>query len=216
MTDQEKANISASTGSTTHEIYAEVRAMYNEMAKEVLYFADRMPDSNEAMLAEHPLPSGDGLTPPERRMFIRSLCALFETIANLLKVVVLHTTSPELIGEAERAVLTERSYSLKDNGVAAESKAKLQTIPNIKFAFNIFARSKETGFVLDTSAKEWQALERTFRIRDRLTHPHALGDLTVSNEDLQGAGLALTWFHLQFLEVTTMAAEALKARSRQQ
>jgi hypothetical protein len=131
----------------------------------------------------------------------------------LLKFVVLYTTGPELISEAERAVLTERSYSLNENGMAAESKAKLRTIPNIKFAFKIFARSKEAGFVLDTSAKGWQALGRTFRIRDRLTHPHTLSDLTVSDEDLKDAGLALTWFNAQFLEVTTIAAEALKARS---
>lgn len=214
MTEQEKANSSTSVRPTTRELYAEMRAMYTEMAAEVVYFSHRLPNESEETIIESL--NRESLTAPERRMLIRSMCALFETIANLLKFVVLNTRSAEPISEAERAVLTERSYSLKDNGMAAESKARLRTIPNIKFAFNIFAKSKEAEFALDTSAKEWQALERTFQIRDRLTHPHNLSDLTVSDEDLLDAASALTWFHSQFFEVTKMAADALKARSLRQ
>jgi len=201
MTDRQEINNSTSERPTVHELYEEIRSMYIEMAHEVVYFEQRMTDSNK-----------QDLTPAESRMFIRSICSLFETIANLLKYVVLNTTTSEALNDAEMAILRERNYSLKENGIAEESKAKLGTLPNLRFAFGVFAKSKEVAFTLDTSGKEWQAMRRTFFVRDRLTHPHRLSDLTVSKDDLKDAGLALAWFNRQFLDVTTLAAGALRAR----
>jgi hypothetical protein len=75
-TDQGKTSSSAPVLST-REIYAEIRSMYKEMAEEIVYFTERMPDDNEETFAGRPLPNPEGLIPVERRMFIRSLCALF-------------------------------------------------------------------------------------------------------------------------------------------
>jgi hypothetical protein len=158
-------------------------------------------------------------TPAERRMYIRSVFALIEAIIFVMKQMALSFhpgPDCDTISDADRVFAQEQVYKLTESGDIQVHRNKITLESNIRFAFKLFARAGYISTDLDVSGAEWQALKRAIKLRDRITHPKAISDLTISNEEFNDVFTSFGWltisFVKQFTEIANKALVTEKAR----
>jgi hypothetical protein len=112
---------------------------------------------------------------------------------------------------AELAILLEEKYSLENNGeVRVEEKNFQRFVPNLKFAFKAFAKSHGSSHIFDASKAPLKEFED---LRNRLTHPKKLVDLTVTDSDIEVTQRVWNWFSKEIHDVaTSMRLESLPVR----
>jgi hypothetical protein len=147
-----------------------------------------------------------------RRIGCRSIFASIEALTNHLKQnALLHTTGEEeFFTDAERMALSDREYTVDDQGDVRERNARIRTLPNILFAYRSFARICGQQFIVTKDNSGWQALKRAIKVRDRITHPKTANDYQVSDQDIQDANNAWNWFYENMVAVTQPARDAAK------
>jgi len=140
----------------------------------------------------------------ERRMHIRGIFATIEAVIYVMKQIAL-AAHPDpkclTISEAERAFAMERVFKLMPSGDVEQQAAKIPLETNIKFAFKLLAKAGSASTVLDISGTEWQSLQGAIKVRDRITHPKNISDLTISDTELSDAMIGFNWLmasHLKF------------------
>jgi hypothetical protein len=67
-------------------------------------------------------------------------------------------------------------------------------------------------WTLDVSDAGWQYLKRATKVRDRLTHPKALSDLTVSDEEIRVCSAAPLWMTKQLSDYLRASRERTARR----
>jgi hypothetical protein len=70
----------------------------------------------------------------------------------------------------------------------------LPTAKNVRFVFALFARVRGLSAQADYSGHGWRAFREAVEIRNRITHPKASVDLSVSSSDLKLTEQAYAWF----------------------
>lgn len=90
--------------------------------------------------------------------------------------------------------------------------AKLRTISNIRFAFKLYSKANRSNFQLDTSNPNWQRIKSGILVRDRITHPKSLADLTVSSDEFTASVQAFLWFDDQIIAALEATTSALQLR----
>jgi hypothetical protein len=137
------------------------------------------------------------LSQSERRMLIRGIFASIEALIFVTKqlALVLHPDPKcPTISEAERAFAMDRDFKLTPSGDVEQRAAKISLETNIRFAFKLLAKATEAPTVLDVSGPEWRSLQRAIKVRDRITHPKNISDLTISDEELADVMIGFKWF----------------------
>jgi hypothetical protein len=136
-----------------------------------------------------------------RRIIVRNVFALIEASSYGLKWMA------SVIGQkrniefsmAELTILREEKHQLKENGTARASGDSFQRfIPNLQFAFNCFAKANGSSLRLDVSKAPLKVFEK---LRNRVTHPKHLGDLTITNEELKTASTVHNWYLVELLKL---------------
>jgi hypothetical protein len=137
-----------------------------------------------------------------RRTAIKNLFVIFEATTFGLKRIALHQHEHREVGfsAAEVAILNEEKYVLENDGKAHALEKNFQRFfPNLKFAFKCFAKAYGFPFVLDVSK---DALVKTFEeVRNRITHPKRLSELTVQDHEFQAAIDLWNWFSEQLAKL---------------
>ena len=72
----------------------------------------------------------------------------------------------------------------------------------------LYAKANHAIFALDTSGGEWGDIRNFIQVRDRLTHPKRMSDLSVTDEEIRTAFRAFKWFEEQFIELLMRAVQA--------
>jgi len=155
------------------------------------------------------------LSNPEKRMAIRSIFSLVEGACFGLKTAALKSVIPNVLTEADKLFAMELSYDLNDAGEIKERRAKLRTTSNIRFAFKLYAKAHQCDFVLDVSGSGWECITKGLLIRDRITHPKSLGDLTVNLEEFKSCVQGFVWFDAQLLSALRSSKNSLEAKLKQ-
>jgi len=96
---------------------------------------------------------------------------------------------------AEIAILKEEAYALSRNGDATTQKRHSKTEDLMKFVIKMSAKAYETKFDLNLSNKGWESFLASLEIRNRVTHPRNVEDLTITDSDLTTVRQAETWLH---------------------
>jgi len=146
------------------------------------------------------------LSQPERRMYIRSTFATIEALTYVWKQIALEAhPDPRcpVITEAERAFAHEQEYKLTDKGDVEIRRTKIALEANIRFAFKLLAKSASISSELNVSGSEWQSLRRAIKIRDRITHPKHISDLTISDEECNDVSAAFGWVLISHIKLAT-------------
>jgi hypothetical protein len=93
----------------------------------------------------------------------------------------------------EKSALSETSYSISETGKLRE---QLRFVPmTIMFRFVTRLAEEECGHqIVDFGSVEWQRFLHSLAIRNRITHPKNLKDLTISDADIESVRDSLLWF----------------------
>lgn len=132
-----------------------------------------------------------------RRNAARAMFALIDGVTYGMKRLAYETDQGwglNTFSPAESAALQERAYRLTESGEVKTIPLRPGVVPNIRFAFNAFARVFRSGLALDTYGEDWSRFKRTIQIRHRLTHPKGAPQLSVTVEELAELVQVTGWF----------------------
>ena len=136
-------------------------------------------------------------TPFKRRTFVHTLFAFIEGEIYRRKQVALaiYDAHGVAFSEAEIAMLKEKSYDLDRRGKVTLQQKFLRLENNLKFSFDVFARSFNTKFEIQLeNDNRWESFLKAIEIRNKITHPKNETDLIISDTDLEHIQKAFHWF----------------------
>jgi hypothetical protein len=139
-----------------------------------------------------------------RRTIIRTTFALIEGNTFRMKQLVFTLNKTKLLSNAEIALLNEEAYDLNEKGEAYVQTKYINITRNIKFAFQVFARAFGSNYSLKVDDNGWDCFRKSLKVRDRLTHPKKIGDLDVTEQEVNDILIALQWYKLNFDQVLGM------------
>ena len=129
-----------------------------------------------------------------RRVVVKNVFTFLEGCTFGFKRLALHQSEIYEVefSPAEVAMLKEEKHVLNSKGEAETQERNFQRfIPNLRFALNCFAKSHGFAFDFDISEVPLKELED---LRNRITHPKKLSDLTITDDDIKKAQKVGQWF----------------------
>jgi len=158
--------------------------------------------ARELELIEH-IGDGGNPDPIKIRLMIRSVFAAVESLAAAMmaaalpKIAALAVSSNECSEERHRmffevCALSDMSYQISDRGEISIQPARSQLKNKVLFAINMLAKSNSVT-IAPRKIEGWDAFLNAIRIRNRITHPQAAEDLSVSSTDYETATKGLQW-----------------------
>ena len=130
-------------------------------------------------------------TPIHRRNFIRSVCSNVEGTLNWLMKQL--SDNAAALSSTEKMAFKEQQLKVKDNGEVVISSLHLKTKVKIKMVFK-FLSKYPGGNKIDLQDNNFNKLNASFKVRDRLMHPKNDSDLTVSEEEVQSMIDGYRWY----------------------
>ena len=150
---------------------------------------------------------GDNDTPFRRRSAIRTVFSSIEGLMyvtrDLIKVFPL--------SHAEATVISEVSFEVTERGTISERKKFIPFDRVLKVIAKII-RKHRPEYKLDFNHPGWASLLRLLDVRHRLTHPKEIGDLSVSDQEIEDANRGFYWFLAFALEVGRETVESVKVQ----
>ena len=155
----------------------------------------------DACAVEHYL--NDNNSQFARRTYIRSTFAYMEGTIWILKQLIIQVVSQskavtnplQLLSLAELALLSDISYNLKENGEPYEQPKFLPMQKNLRLTVNVFNRLIHSSIDLQTNSTIWNRFNQIIQVRNRITHPKNVGDIDITDEEIQHAIEVCNWFN---------------------
>lgn len=131
-----------------------------------------------------------------RRNYVRTVFALVEGWVSVLKAFVIEEVSAGrfIVTEAERAMLAEETYDVDDSGKTRSRRPFIPVRNNLRFTFDIFARSHGVIEGPDYQGSGWQEFQKALQARNRVTHPKVTTDLDIADDEVAATDAAWSWF----------------------
>ncbi|WP_146072081.1 hypothetical protein [Bryocella elongata] len=157
------------------------------------------------------VPDPASVTHRARRNLVRCVFSFVEALSFVMKANALRhiRANHDQWDASELLIAEELSAEVTEAGRIVKKKAKVRTMSNVRFAFRLLAAAYGADFTLDVNSNGWQCLQRAIRVRDRVTHPKCLSDLTVTESEYSDAIRAFIWFDRQSLRIMEPIARAL-------
>lgn len=145
---------------------------------------------------------GDNDDASIRRIIIRSAFASIEALTSAIMSTALPAltdtalTDPKAANDPttflEIVALSDMSYSIDDRGSLKIEPLRAPLRNRLLFALAMLAKSNGVN-LKPNQVSGWNDFLKAIKIRDRITHPSDLDDLSVSKEDYQIVITALQW-----------------------
>ena len=130
-----------------------------------------------------------------RRVAYRTVFASIEALVSHLKqsAILFSFHDDEVFSPAEQLAMRDQDFEVDEKGRVVERNAKIRFLPNVCFAFRVFAvaTAKDFQIVKDSG---WDALTRAVKVRDRITHPKSAAAYTISDEEIKWMQDGWRWF----------------------
>ena len=131
-----------------------------------------------------------------RRLYVRSVFAALEAILAQLKA---HIKTVRLfddiaLSRTQLRKLNEFYTHVDQNGKRKRKHHRLPFLENVCFTLKLYAYSSYVFTEIDISTPGWHALERSVKVRNRITHPKTPEGIIVSNAEFKQALIAFRWF----------------------
>ena len=94
----------------------------------------------------------------------------------------------------DRLILEEQSFDVDDKGNSYAKQAFVRLDKNIKFAFRTFAKATDIPFKLDLETAGWRAFQKATEVRNRITHPKSISDLSISDTEIDTVHNGFVWY----------------------
>jgi len=149
-----------------------------------------------------------------RRSTIRTIGAAIEGLTFHLKSIALNqaTSFPELYSDLEIAALKEQTYSINDNGAVQIRAMLIPLKTSIKLIVKIVDKNTKSLHEKSFNNKGWDALIANIEVRNRITHPKKIEDLTITKKEIDQAIRAFNWTLALALRTGDLVKENLKSR----
>jgi|SRR5581483_6013748 len=137
-----------------------------------------------------------------RRVYARTVFGLIEALNDNMKQIALWS---HLLGglkptAAEISLLKEEAYDLNENGEPRRKRNYLDLSRNVRFTFKVCARLFECDFSVRPD-DDWKAFVNAIEIRNRLSRPKTVDDLTISDQELETIDKAHDWYRKALLDI---------------
>ena len=153
-----------------------------------------------------------------RRNLVRIFAAFVEGFSFLLKQVVLRLHDPlqEQLSIDELSKLKEIKLDAVGQPVLDEQGVpKRRFLPlhdNFRFTGVIFGRLCGSKYTVSYGSAGYQAFRRTMSVRDRLMHPKAIEDLSLTNSEIVDLQTAWQWYQTETVALLNDSIVTLNAR----
>ena len=155
------------------------------------------------------------LSQSERRMIVRVTFATIEAAIYVFKQFALAADfepNGPTISEAERGFAVEREFKLMPSGDVEQRAAKISLETNIRFTFKLLVKASKAPLALDISGPQWQSLQRAIKVRDRITHPKNISDLTISDAEFPDVIVGFKWLVASLAKLGKILGDSLLKR----
>lgn len=143
-----------------------------------------------------------------RRALYRTVFAFIEGINSCFKKDVLLSWSG-IIGEDTKLLLQDLK-SITDNEGNPRIVRSFQPFgQNLDFAFETYAWTSGSSFVIDKNSSGWKSLIAANKVRNRIVHPKNPSDLTISDEEMDILRVVKQWYGEQVQNLFKSASKAL-------
>lgn len=141
-------------------------------------------------------------TPTHRREFIKSVFSAIEGLHwHLKNMVSEHADIVLSLSPHEKSALIDETYSVSESG-KIKSQPKYVPLPNaIRFVIEISTRYMPS-YSVDFNHVGWNNLKGAILVRNRLTHPKNVRELSVSDKEIQMERSAFHWYLALILEIS--------------
>ena len=134
-------------------------------------------------------------TPFTHRTVVRTFFSMVEGLAFQMRQVTLATLEPYgRLSVAEIALLREERYSLNSKGEPQTKESFQPALSSLLFTLRNYVKNHGASFTPNVSHHGWQAMQRSVDIRNRVTHPRSVADLSLSEEDQKKLVDASHWW----------------------
>ena len=127
-----------------------------------------------------------------RRLHVRAFISVVESVTATLKSSALESASA--LSVQERVLLADWVPDLTDQGKAITKPFNTRFKRNLRFAFRLYAKAKRLAVSLDYGGVGWEALCEAVDIRNRITHPKRITEMSISDAEMVCVDQAHDWF----------------------
>jgi hypothetical protein len=153
----------------------------------------------------------------KRRVYVRAALAAIEALTHVLKQAALEQAAadPGRFLNGETAMLREETYSLDNKGGVASGMRVIPPPENFRFALAMVMKATLPGFSMVIQPADWEALKVATAVRNRLTHPRATSEMTVTDKEVALVHQAFVWVNASAVRGLSQAVEVLLRESAQ-
>jgi hypothetical protein len=126
-----------------------------------------------------------------RRMYVRLFISFVESVLATLKADMLEEIDD--LSNAERALLSETTYDLSDQGKPVEKASFVSIQKSLRFVFTMYAEMYGVQPSQNYGDDGWAAFLDAIRIRNRITHPRRVDELSISDDEMVRIDKAHDW-----------------------
>ena len=149
-------------------------------------------------------------TPTNRRGLVRTLIAAVAGLSWMYREHVMEVAETMgLVADDERRALSETTYFVAEDGRISEQRRFISTTATVRLTARIAAHCA-LGDQPDFGVEGWANLKQAIRLRNRITHPKAETDLTVSADEIARAKSAFFWFSELVMREIARANDTLR------
>jgi len=124
-------------------------------------------------------------------MYVRLFISFVESLVATLKAEILEEIDD--LSNAERALLSETTYDVSDQGKPVEKAFFVSIQKSIRFVFTMYAEMYGVQPSPNYGDDGWAAFLDAIRIRNRITHPRQVDELSVSDSEMVRIDKARDW-----------------------
>lgn len=139
-----------------------------------------------------------------RRAYIRTSYSLIEGFCDLVREKTFHFAAT--LGDNGRInvtdiyLLSDETYRISNNGKIEPEVQRVPFINRVAFTIRMFA--KYANVPLEVFGESgWEQFKKATGVRNRLTHPKSMEDLTITDEDLRVFHIGRDWFYGNVVDV---------------
>ena len=130
-----------------------------------------------------------------RRVVVRVLFSTIESIVSHARGRALTAASCGTVSLTEKAkrTLLEGQFETLDDGTIVWTTIYPRLKDTIRCSLRYYAKALETGTPLQAAAPWPEGFDEVLRVRHSITHPKRLGDLAVTDSQMESVSAIVTW-----------------------
>lgn len=140
---------------------------------------------------------------PARRAFVRSVLVYIEGSIWILKKTCIQAKGSARHCIPELMCLIEGSAEIASNGSVKIRPMFVKTADNLRFVVFMLRKYFSIQYDLGVGTKPWTEFVDSIKIRNRITHPKSLSDLTITDMEIEQVKRVSSWYNAMIFYITS-------------